>query len=94
MSSAPRFQKGDNVRIISSNKIGTVNEVLQRLNNIGYRVTANGKTTTYQEKYLEPFKDEEQEIIDSLVMQDFKGLDEFHLFQTWYRLKRPVEGNL
>ena len=59
MSLQPRFQKGDNVRIISSGKIGTVNEVLQRLNNIGYRVTANSKTTTYRDKYLEPFKDEE-----------------------------------
>ncbi|MHB1042634.1 MAG: DEAD/DEAH box helicase [Eubacteriales bacterium] len=89
----PKFQKGDNVRIISSGKIGTVNEVLLRQNNIGYKVTVNGKTTAYQEKYLEPFKDEEQEIIDNLVMQEFKGLADFHLFQTWFRLKRPLEGN-
>ncbi|HAG10718.1 MAG TPA: DNA/RNA helicase, superfamily II [Desulfotomaculum sp.] len=93
MSEQPRFQKGDNVRIISSSKIGTVNEILIRQNNIGYRVTVNGKTTTYQEKYLEPFKDEEQEIIDNLSMQEYKGVDEFHLFQTWFRLKRPLEGN-
>jgi superfamily II DNA or RNA helicase len=89
----PKFQKGDNVRIISSGKIGTVNDVLLRQNNIGYRVTFDGKTTTYQEKYLEPFKDEEQEIIDSLAMQEFKGVEEFQLFQTWFRLKRPLEGN-
>ncbi len=87
------FQKGDNVRIIISGKIGTVNEVLQRQNSTGYRVTIDGKTTTYQEKYLEPFKDEEQEIMDSLALQEFKGLADFHLFQTWFRLKRPVEGN-
>lgn len=89
----PRFQKGDNVLIISSGRIGTVNEVLLRQNNFGYRVTVDGRTTTYQEKYLEPFKDEEQEIIDNLGMHDFKGLIDFHLFQTWFRLKRPVEGN-
>jgi superfamily II DNA or RNA helicase len=56
-------------------------------------VTVNGKTTTYQEKFLEPFKDEEQEIIDSMAMQEYKGADDFQLFQTWFRLKRPLEGN-
>lgn len=93
MSLVPRFEKGDNVCIISSGKIGTINKVLMRENNIGYQVTVDGKTTVYQEKYLEPFKDEEQEILESLAMQDFKGADEYHLFQTWFRLKRPVEGN-
>lgn len=93
MSLVPRFGKGDNVRIVSSGKVGTINKVLLRENNIGYQVTVDGKTTVYQEKYLEPFKDEEQEIIESLAMQEFKGADEYHLFQTWFRLKRPVEGN-
>ncbi|MGE0086668.1 MAG: DEAD/DEAH box helicase [Desulfococcaceae bacterium] len=36
---------------------------------------------------------EEQDIIESLYKQEFYGSDDFHLFQTWYRLKRPVEGN-
>jgi superfamily II DNA or RNA helicase len=93
MSLEPKFEKGDNVRIISSGKVGTVNKVLVRQNNIGYQVTVDGKTTTYQEKYLDPFIDEEQSVIDSLVFQELKGVDDFRLFQTWFRLKRPVEGN-
>lgn len=94
MPSAPKFQKGDNVRIISSGKIGTVNDVLARQNSIGYRVTVDGKPTTYQEKYLDLYVDEEQEILDNLALQDLKGIGEFHLFQTWLRLKRPMEGSL
>jgi len=74
MPSAPKFQKGDNVRIISSGKIGTVNDVLARQNSIGYRVTVDGKPTTYQEKYLDLYVDEEQEILDNLALQDLKGL--------------------
>ncbi len=89
----PKFQKGDNVRIISSGKIGTVNEVLSRNNCFGYRVTVDGDTTTYQEKYLEIVIDTTSEIVDCVVMEDFHGFDDFRLFQNWYRLKRPVEGN-
>jgi hypothetical protein len=43
-----RFNRGDNVRIISSGKIGTINEVLIRSDNIGYRVTVDGKIGAYQ----------------------------------------------
>ncbi|MFZ3170866.1 MAG: DEAD/DEAH box helicase [Carboxydocellales bacterium] len=93
MTNLARFKKGNNVRIISCNKVGTINEVLIRQSNVGYRVTVDGKTTTYQEKYLESYVDEEQGIIDGLSLGDFVGPNDFHLFQTWYRLKRPIEGN-
>jgi superfamily II DNA or RNA helicase len=93
MSEGPKFSKGDNVRIISSGKIGTINDVLVRETNIGYRVTVDGKTTAYQEKYLEPYIDEEQRLRDDLMLGHQGNLDDFHLFQTWYRLKRPIEGN-
>jgi len=65
MNSNPRFQKGDNVRIISSGKIGTINNVLIRSGNVGYQVTIDGKMSTYQEKFLELYVDEEQEILNS-----------------------------
>ncbi len=89
----PLFGKGDNVRIISSGKIGTVNEVLSRHNTFGYRVTVDGNVTTYQEKYLEHIVDTRSEIKTSVSMEEFYGFDHFRLFQTWYRLKRPLEGN-
>ena len=93
MDLVPKFQKGDNVRIISSGKIGTINQVIVRSDSIGYRVTVEGKKSLYPEKYLELYIDEEQQIIESLLANDFGNFDDFHLFQTWYRLKRPIEGN-
>jgi superfamily II DNA or RNA helicase len=90
----PRYSKGDNVKIISTGSIGTVNDVLVRNDNVAYKVTVNGKTTTYPEKFLEPFVDEEQEILERLAFGEYGGIQDFNLFQTWYRLKKPIEGNL
>jgi len=78
---------------LGTSKIGTVNDVIEHSGSYSYRVTADGKAKNYQEKYLERHVDEEAEIIAALEMQDFGSIDDFHLFQTWYRLKRPVEGN-
>ncbi len=72
MSLTPKFAKGDNVRIISSGKIGTINEILLRESSIGYRVTVDGRVSAYQEKFLEPYIDEEQGIIETLQLCDYK----------------------
>lgn len=88
-----KFNRGDNVRILGTGKIGTINEIIDRPDGYAYRVTVDGKTKTYQEKYLERYIDEEQEILKVLELNIFGEIDDFHLFQTWYRLKRPVEGN-
>jgi len=93
MNVVPKFGKGDNVRIISSDRIGTINEILMRDGNIAYKVTLDGKSTTYQEKYLEKYIDFDDQIVSSFQNREFKGLNEYHLFQTWFRLKRPIEGN-
>lgn len=93
MSLTPKFAKGDNVLVISSGKIGTINEVLLRESSVGYRVTVDGRVSAYQEKFLEPYIDEEQSIIEALQIGDFKSDNDFQLFHTWYRLKRPIEGN-
>lgn len=89
----PKFAKGDNVRIVTSGKVGTVNDVLVRNNNVGYRVTIEGKMVSFQEKFLEPFVNKEQEIIDSLVLNDFGTYEDFKVFNTLIRLKKPYEGN-
>lgn len=93
MTVVAMFAKGDNVKVTSTGKVGTINQVLHGAQSVGYRVTVDGRTITYQEKYLAPHKDEELEILDGLAMQDFGGAEQFHLFQTWFRLKRPMEGN-
>ena len=75
MPEGPKFQKGDNVRIISSGKVGTINDVLVRETNIGYRVTVDGKTAAYQEKYLELYIDEEQVLVpDTNLLWGTHGL--------------------
>ncbi|MFT5872004.1 MAG: superfamily II DNA or RNA helicase [Clostridium sp.] len=88
-----KFNKGQNVRIISNGEIGTINEILPRNDVYGYKVTLGGKMRTYQEKYLEAFVDEESKIIEDFVFKEFGNNQDFSLFQTWYRLKRPIEGN-
>lgn len=92
-SGTPGFSIGDNVRVITSGKIGTVNKVIDRNNTIGYQVTINGKTITYQEKFLESFINIEQEILERMVLNDFGTFDDFLVFNTWLRLKKPYEGN-
>lgn len=89
----PQFKVGDNVKIGNSERIGTINEVIVRNNSIGYRVTYDGTTRAIQEKFLSKIIDEEQEIIHSYNSDNFGDIDDFHLFQTWFRLKKPIEGN-
>ena len=88
------FFPGQNVLIVGSGDVGTVNGVIVSENGTAYRVTVDGRVATYPQKYLELYVDEEQEIVEDLVQGKFGGNDDFHLFQTWYRLKRPIEGNL
>lgn len=89
-----KFDVGQNILIISNNKVGTINNIILRNDNVAYRVTVDGRMSTYQEKYLDAFVNEEQSIMDALFTEDYRGVEDFFLFQTWYRLKRPIEGNL
>ncbi len=89
-----KFEKGDNVIIISTNKVGTINDVLIRNNNVAYKVTIDGRQTTYQEKFLKKYYNSEDEIKESWIFNEFATVDDFKIFQTWYRLKKPIEGNL
>lgn len=89
----PLFEKGENVRIGNEGTIGTVNDIIITNNSVGYRVTIDGVTRTVQEKYLNKILDKERELIESFVAGRLGDAEDFHLFQTWFRLKRPVEGN-
>jgi len=89
----PLFKVGDNVKIGNSDKIGTINEVINRNDSFGYRVTFDGNTRTVQEKFLSRIIDEEQEILRSYYSEEIGDSDDFHLFQTWFRLKKPIESN-
>ena len=91
----PKFQVGENVSILNQKeKIGTVNQVIDVNGKYGYKVMVDGKILRYQEKYLVKYVDEEEIIIDDFFANNFGDVNDFNIFQTWYRLKRPIQDNL
>jgi len=90
----PLFSEGQNVRIVSTGKIGTINKVMEVGEGYNYRVTIDGKMRTIQERFLEPFIDVEETLIDDFLGGNFGGQAEYKMFQTWFRLSRPIENNL
>jgi superfamily II DNA or RNA helicase len=58
-----------------------------------YKVTVGGKPTVFQAKYLEPYIDEELQVMEHLAVGPMGDAEAFRVFQTGYRLKRPLEGS-
>lgn len=87
----PKFKAGDNVLIISTGAVGTVNQSIIRDSSIGYKVTVNGKLATYNEKYLEAHEVTESEEYNSIVCGN---AGEFKFFINGYKMKKPIEGNI
>lgn len=94
MSNVAKFEVGQNVRILNSEKVGTINKIIEKDSGFGYKVMVEGKSNTYAEKYLEAFIDEEDSIIDTMMDGEFGDSNDLSLFETWFRLKKPIEGNL
>ena len=90
----PLFKEGENVRYVSTGKIGTVNKVIKGSRGYSYRITIEGKGRTVSERFLEPVIDVEEGIVDAFRNGDLADYDSFKLFQTWFRLSRPVESNV
>ena len=90
----PRFDIGQNVKLVTSGKIGTINKVIEGHSEYAYKLMIDGTTRVYAEKYLEPYIDTENEIIESIEANLFGDADDLALFETWFRLKKPIEGNL
>lgn len=90
----PRFSEGQNVRYITTGKIGTINKVISGSRGYSYKVTIDGKTRTIAERFLEPAVDVEEKIIDDFKEGHLGNYDDYRLFQTWFRLTRPIESNL
>lgn len=94
MNENPRFQVGQNVKIVGSTKVGTVNKIIPKPSGFGYKVMVDGSVSSYPEKYLEIFIDEEEKVMDDYKMANFGDANDLMLFETWFRLKKPIEGNL
>lgn len=92
--SQPRFSDGENVRYISTGKIGTINKVIKGSRSHSYKVTIDGEIRTIAERFLDPVIDIEENIIEDFIDNKFGNHIDYRLFQTWFRLAKPLEGNL
>ncbi len=90
----PRFEIGQNVKLVTSGKIGTINKVIRGRSEFAYKMMIDGSSRVYAEKYIEPHADNENEIIQTIEAEYFGDADDLALFETWFRLKKPIEGNL
>src|SRR5690554_7422656 len=90
----PRFEIGQNVKLVTSGKVGTINKVIKGRSEYAYKMMIDGSSRVYAEKYLEPHVDNENEIIENMEAELFGDADDLALFETWFRLKKPIEGNL
>ncbi len=94
LNSAPRFSEGENVRYISTGKIGTINRVIEGSRGYSYRVTLEGRMCTVAERFLEAVQDAEEGVIENFWEGIFGSHLDYRLFQTWFRLAKPIEDNL
>ena len=94
LKDTPKFQKGDNVINKTTNRIGTVNDVIIGSREIHYRITFDGKKVTIPERDLAPFIDMEEKIENELIKGNFGSYEDYKLFHTWLRLALPLENNL
>jgi len=94
LESTPMFSEGENVRYISTGKIGTVNKVIKGSRSYSYRVTIDGEIRTIAERFLDPAIDIEASIIEDFITGKLEDHTDYRLFQTWFRLAKPLESNL
>lgn len=90
----PRFSVGQNVKYLSTGKIGTVNKVIPGRRGYSYRVTVEGKSRVVAERYLEGMIDQEDSFIEDFQAGDLGNSEDYRLFHTWLRLRRPIESNI
>jgi len=93
-SNTPRFSVGDNVRYIGTDKIGTINKEIKGSRSYSYKVTIDGRTRVIQERFLESALDPEENILEDIISGKFGNFTDYKLFQTWFRLAKPLESNL
>ena len=90
----PKYTEGQNVRYLSTGQIGTINQVLKGSRSYSYRVTLDGQVRTIAERFLEPVMLDEDRIIEDFNLGELGSHEDYQLFQTWFRLSRPLESNL
>ena len=90
----PLFKVGENVKYVTTDQIGTINGVIEQTRGYSYKVMLDGRVRTIPERFLESFVDVEENLVEKFICGDFGNHQDFRLFQTWFRLTRPLEKNL
>ena len=90
----PLFKIGENIRYITTGQIGTINNVIEQNRGYSYKVMLDGRVKTISERFLEAFVDVEENLVEKFISGDFGNHRDYRLFQTWFRLTRPLERNL
>ncbi len=90
----PRFFEGQNVKYLGTGKTGTINKILAGTRSYSYKVTIDGQQKTIAEHYLEPAIDLEENILESFQKGKVGTHSDYRLFQTWFRLSKPLESNI
>lgn len=90
----PLFKIGENVKYITTSQIGTVNAVIEQTRGYSYKVMLDGKVKTIPERFLETFTDVEEDLVGKFFNGEFGKHRDYKIFQTWFRLTRPLEKNL
>lgn len=94
VDSEPRFNVGDNVRYITTGQIGTINKVIEQTRSYSYKVMLEGRVRTIAEIFLEPYIDTEESLVEEFFQKEYGNYQDYMIFQTWFRLTRPLENNL
>jgi len=91
---SPRFRVGENVRYTGTEKIGTVNKVIRGSRGYQYKITIDGRAFTVSERFLDAVVDTEENVINEYAMGEIGGHKDYKLFQTWFRLSKPLESSI
>jgi len=94
LENQPSFNPGENIIYVSTGKVGTINKVLEGKRGYQYKVTIEGEVQTISERFLEPHKDREEQVIDNFLEGNVGTFKDYKLFNDWLRITKPIEGNL
>lgn len=90
----PKFKIGDNVKYVTTGQIGTINKVIEQTRSYSYKVMLEGRVRTIPERFLEPYIDIEENLVDEFLQGICGNYHNYKIFQTWFRLTRPLESNI
>lgn len=89
-----KIEIGSQVRLITTQQIGVIVDIIERRGQYLYKVLVDGTIKTMQAKFFEFFINEESLIYKEIDEARYGNLRDYEVFQTWTRLKKPYEGNL